>query len=254
MKAFPFVGVLVLVCCLSFCAHAQEGIKDYNKGMGHMSQGQFQQALASFHQGIERNDIAKSVNHYGRAYAQFELGNLEEAQADIAQSLLTEPINAEDINSAIYWLRGMLANAMGDVNLEVESYEKALLYTPKENRLKTTLGFAYIQQQSYEKALTTLTEALQADDADAYAYNNRALAHLKMGQLKKAKSDLEHSKAIDPDNPFLYKHYFFYHQQLGEQAEACQALGQALGKKMGEYGEASDTEELLSLQKAHCGS
>ncbi len=97
-----------------------------------------------------------------------------------------------------------------------------------------------------------MSEVIQKNNQDAYAFNNRALAFIKSNQLEKAKSDLDYSKKLDSDNPFLFKNYYLYYKQLGEIEKACQALQIALQKDMSEYGEEYDSNELIKLQVENC--
>ncbi|GJM36555.1 MAG: TPR repeat-containing protein YrrB [Saprospiraceae bacterium] len=230
----------------------QGGIKTYNKGLTLMDKGDYEKAIEAFSYGIELNDIAKSVNYYGRAYSHFELKNFNEAKSDIGKSLETETLNKENINSDIYWLKGMIAAAEGNKQLEIKSYEKAIEYAPENLWLKTTLGLALIENNESKKAIEILTTVIEKNTQDAYAFNNRALALIKVGKLEMAKSDLDESKKLDSQNPFLYKNYFLYYKEKNDLQNACQAIEEALKKDMSEYGEENDTKGLKKLKNEFC--
>ena len=217
-----------------------------------MEKGDYEKAIEIFSRGIEFNDIAKSINYYGRAYSNYELKKYKEAKSDIEQSLKTESINKEDINSNIYWLKGMIASTEGDKKLEIQSYETAIEYSPTSDWLKTTLGLALIEDKKSEEAIKILTEVIKNNKQDAYAYNNRGLAYIKLGKLEKAASDLQNSKSLDHQNPFLYKNYFLYYKSLNNLDKACQEIEVALQKDMSEYGGQKDTEELMKMKRENC--
>lgn len=252
MKQRKIISTLVLIFTVSIGCFAQKGLENYNEGFDLIESGRYKDAIKVFSQGIALSDISKNINHYGRAYAYFEIEKLEEAKMDIETALLTEKINAERLNKDLYWLKGWIASAEDDKQLEIACYEKALMFSPENNWLKATLGFALIEDNQNIKGIKILDEVLKTDEPNAFAYNNRALAFIKIGELEKVKSDLDHSKGLDPENPFLYKHYFFYYKEKGELKNACNALEEALEKKMSDYGVENDTQELRRLKAEFC--
>ena len=252
MKQLKIINILILTFSTCIISCGQKGIENYNEGLSLMEKGNYQDAIEAFSEGIKANDISKSVNFYGRAYSYFEIKNFEKAKADIANSLLTEKINKENINSDIYWLKGMIASAEGDKKSEIECYEKAIAYTPENHWLKTTLGLAFIEDDQFQKGIEVLNNVLMENNKDAYAYSNRALGFIKTGELKKAKSDLDKSKELDDENPFLHKNYFLYYKEKGDTENACEAIEEALKKKMSDYGGNEDTKELKKMKNEFC--
>ncbi len=231
---------------------SQDGMWHYNKGINLLNQENYQKAVDIFSTGIALDDFAKSANHYGRAYAYFELNQLSEAKSDIEKSLKTEAINNEDINCNIYWLKGMIASEEGDIDLEIQSYQKAIEYNPNNSQLKTTLGYALVVSDRLNEAIDLLTKVINNNKKDAYAYNNRGLAYIKTAEYLKAKSDLDASKNLNNQNPFLYRNYFFLYQTKNDLEKACKALAIALQQDMSEYGRAKDTAELKRLKREFC--
>jgi Flp pilus assembly protein TadD len=97
-----------------------------------------------------------------------------------------------------------------------------------------------------------LNKIIEKESQDAFAYNNRALALIRIGELEMAKSDLDKSLQLDSQNPFVYKNYFFYYKEKKEKENACKAIEEALKKDMSEYGDNTDTHELKELKKEFC--
>jgi len=252
MKELKITNTVILIFAICMTSCGQKGIENYNEGFSQMEKGNYQDAIKSFSEGIEKNDISKSINYYGRAYVYFEIKKIGHAKSDIESSLLTEEINKDSINSDIYWLKGLIASAEGNKKLEIECYEKAIGYTPENHWLKTTLGFALIEDNQPQKAIEILSEVLKKNSQDAYAYNNRALGFIKIGELEKAKLDLEKSLKLDNKNPFLYKNYFWYYKEKEEHENACKALEEALKMSVSDYGEENDTKELKELKNKFC--
>ena len=53
-------------------------------------------------------------------------------------------------------------------------------------------------QQDYEQALAHCNAALEIDDDNWQAYNNRALAHLGLGELDQAQLDIDRGLELNP--------------------------------------------------------
>ena len=252
MKQLKTINTILLLNLSLMTAYGQEGLKFFNEGLVLNAKGEFQKAFEVFSKGIEINDISKSVNYYGRACANYGLKNLKQAKSDIKQSLKTEKINNERINSDIYWLQALVADTEGKKKLEIRSYKKAIEYAPDNDLLKISLGLALIEDNKHHKAIQILTEIIDKGNQHAFAYNNRGLAYLKLKDFEKAKSDFEESKNLDDQNPFLYKNYFLYYKEKNEMGNACKALEEALTKDMSMYGEEHDTKELKKLKAKFC--
>lgn len=252
MKHLKIINTLILIFSICMNSFGQKGIENYNKGLSLMEQGNYQDAIIAFSEGIKANDIYKSVNYYGRAYSYFEIKNFEKAKMDIESSLLSEKVHKESINSNIYWLKGLVASSEGNKKLEIECYEKAIAFSPENQGLKTTLGLALIEDDQFQKGIELLDNVLKKNSQDAYALCNRALGFIKIRELEKAKSDLDNSKKLDNENPFLHKNYFLYYKEKGEKENACEAIEEALKKKMSDYGGDEDTKELIQMKNEYC--
>ncbi len=50
------------------------------------------------------------------------------------------------------------------------------------------------------QAIDHYTKAVELDNTLASAYSNRAMAHLKLGQLTQAETDCNHTLLLQPDN------------------------------------------------------
>jgi tetratricopeptide (TPR) repeat protein len=156
MKSLKALNTIILLISTFSTLYSQEGIKHYNEGINLLKAKEFEKAIKVFSNGIKANDITKSINYYGRAYAYFESKQFEKAKSDIESSLKTEMINKESINSNIYWLKGMVASAEGYKELEIQSYKKAIEYSPEDYRLRTTLSMSLIENNEPQKALEIL--------------------------------------------------------------------------------------------------
>lgn len=73
------------------------------------------------------------------------------------------------------------------------------------------IGYIYMQEQNYEKAVAAFTKALSLDANFAEALFNRGVAYIKMGKMKQAVPDLSHAGELGLyDSYSLIKKYADY--------------------------------------------
>lgn len=61
-------------------------------------------------------------------------------------------------------------------------------------------GNAAFKKGDFKKAIGHYTKAVELDSSLASAYSNRAMAHLKLGQVTQAETDCNHTLLLQPDN------------------------------------------------------
>lgn len=252
MNPLKIYYTILFSCSMFVTSCTKVGFKYYKQGENLVNKQEYQKAVDEFSRGIEANDLTKPINHYGRAYAYYQLKDFEKAKKDLKNSLKTKMINSSNVNKGIYWVKALIASEEGDKLSAVKYYEKALYYSPENTQIKTSLGFALIESNEPQKAIVVLNEVIQKNDQDPFAYSNRAWALIQVGELDKAKLDLDASKKLDDQNPFLYKNYFHYYQGKKDSEAACQALDEALKMDMSKYGEPKDREALMQLKGKFC--
>lgn len=77
MKELKIINTVILIFAICMTSCGQKGIENYNEGLSQMEKGNYQDVIKYFSEGIEKNDISKSINYYGRAYVYFEIKKLD---------------------------------------------------------------------------------------------------------------------------------------------------------------------------------
>ena len=98
---------------------------------------------------------------------------------------------------------GATALSIGNYGEGIRLTELGLDAPPARNNRSAAMsnlcaGFAGTQE--YQRALAHCTAALELDDHNWQAYNNRALAYLKLGDLAAARQDVNHGLEINPES------------------------------------------------------
>jgi tetratricopeptide (TPR) repeat protein len=99
--------------------------------------------------------------------------------------------------------------------LQMKDYEDGVRLTieglkyeiSRRNRVSglSNLCAGYTALQQYADAIASCNEAIEIDDNNWHAYNNRALAYLGQGDIEAAKRDLEAGRQLKPDSRKLLR-------------------------------------------------
>ena len=108
-----------------------------------------------------------------------EIGILVNAQKyQIAMTKCNTAIQKYPNESFLYYWRGSIHNSMGEKQLAIEDFNKAIALDPKEGAL-----------EDYNKAIELAPE-------DGSAYSMRAMVKLDLGDMDGANSDLDTSNKL----------------------------------------------------------
>ncbi len=126
---------------------------------------------------------------------------------------ISSVVYASDLDRTIFGANAQLAD--GATALTIGNYDEGIRLTrlglsgpPKPSRRSAALsnlcaGFDGTAQ--YERALAHCTAALKIDRRNWQAYNNRAIAHLGLGQLEAAEADISRAVALNPKSKQLQR-------------------------------------------------
>jgi Flp pilus assembly protein TadD len=132
---------------------------------------------------LARGDQLWRKNQYGAAQKEFEKA-FEQSQGELplAQWKLAEAyIRSDDADSALEML------------LPIESR------FPQQYEVVAGLGFAHYLKSDFEKAVDYLSRAMRLRPAGTTLLTALGESHLKLGQVEQARTLLERSLAMDPN-------------------------------------------------------
>jgi tetratricopeptide (TPR) repeat protein len=124
-------------------------------------------------------------------------------------------------DTAVQWVSaGNDAYKLGNLDLAIMDYTKAIDINPNYAKAYDNRGVAYARQGSLTRAIDDFTMAIATNFKDAEAYNNRGHAYEEKGNLTQAVFDYTH--AIE-NNTFYVKAYnnrMYVYYQLKEYDKA----------------------------------
>jgi tetratricopeptide (TPR) repeat protein len=99
------------------------------------------------------------------------------------------------------------AGANGDSKKSLEYSEQLAAKYPRDARAHTLLGFAYSNQQEFDKAVSHLTKATEADPSYSPAYNSLGYAYMPQGKYADAETAFKKYIELVPNDPNPYDSY-----------------------------------------------
>lgn len=179
--------------------------------------GQFERALSALEQALElrpgdsqvlaaKNALEQNRNvtggerfELGAAAPAFEAGlaALEQNDLTLALSEFRRARAAQD-HGLVAFYEGYTLQLQGDLRSAVTSYERALTDLPNSATVLNNLGFAHFNLGRFDRALTHLVQATQADAANVQAQLNLGLVLYSLNRYRDAIGPLERALALDP--------------------------------------------------------
>lgn len=111
-----------------------------------------------------------------------------------------------EIPASIHIDKGKLFSCHKDFNAAKSHFDEAILFKPKNGRAFLRRGENYVNLNSFDKAISDFSEAIELlDDCQkAEGYAARGKCYLKMKDYDKAKDDFDIAIEQEPDNPSFY--------------------------------------------------
>lgn len=116
-----------------------------------------------------------------------------------ADSYLTAVLEREPMLEWALHLRGVVRDALGDVDGALADFDQALEANPEAVAVWVSRAALRVQQHEDAPALADFDAAITLIGDDAYLYHQRALLHEMTGNIEGALADYSAALAIDPD-------------------------------------------------------
>jgi len=152
------------------------------------------------------------------------LGNAMAAEGNTRGGLqkLLEAAKLDPDNEKIYQQTALVFRSLGDYQLSLKYFRKALELKPRFPEATNNMGTVYLLMGDWPKAITCFKEAA-ADikyETPQYAYNNMGLAYFKMGDTKKAIEHYEMALRLSRSYAPVYLNLARLYEKKGDLKEA----------------------------------
>jgi tetratricopeptide (TPR) repeat protein len=182
--------------------HSDEGFKDkllgairsqenFSKAVKCLNSDDYVGAIVYLEKIID--EFPEALDAYNlRATANGGLENYGEALADFERVLAIDPDNEYAYNTKDKLLKTLPPDwVVGESNNPVQSQGSQKVVD-------------YFDTGDYAGAIVYLEELIEENPKDVFAYNNRGLANIRLGNYDEALADFERVFAIDPDNEYAH--------------------------------------------------
>ncbi len=147
---------------------------------------------------------------------------------DAAIASFTEAIQKMPDFSEAYFRRGIVWYYRDEAILALGDFEDASRINPADVRPYLWQGFTLARQDDFYGAIAAYGLALEKDERNGMAYNNRALAYLQLGQYEKAIGDLSEAIRLAPTDAAAYWKRGVAHALLGDTDKALRSYRDAI--------------------------
>lgn len=163
----------------------------FRRGLTHIRQGQYRQAIAEFDRALAHDPNLAEV-YLNRGLACSHLGKVQEAIADYSHAIWIDP----DLAPA-YCNRALACYGLGDEQSALADWEQALRISPDYAEAYFNRGLVYAKQQKLPQALADFDQALRINPDLAAAYNSRGIVRYLSGDKVGALADWEQALRTD---------------------------------------------------------
>ena len=144
-------------------------------------------------------------------------GNLRKGFAQLLEAVKLEPDNAELNHQTAVVLRNL-----GEYQLSLKYFERALALQPKYPEARNNLGTLYLVMGKWDKAIACFKEAVSdiIYNSPQFAYNNMGYAYFKKGEYDKAIENYKRALRSSPSYTLCYTNLAQAYNAKGEFNEA----------------------------------
>jgi len=266
ISTLKFLATAVILVVLAGCnanTSETESVDDLKK------QAAFQDSLGNYQNSIslygrildlDTGRINQIINLTSRGKAKLFSGDSTGAMADLDQALAIIPMyktamlrgladlsrNKKDALKFFYLAKSLepdnsqvyypllhfytLIDLNNDSSLFYANYLLGKTST-YEKGLYMMLMNAFLNNSVYDKIILTSDSIIRYETDNAFAYNNRGYAKMKLGQYADAKKDIYQSLKVNSKNSYAYRNLGLLYLKINNKDSACISLD--LAQKLG---------------------
>jgi Flp pilus assembly protein TadD len=163
---------------------------NFEKGVAQYKEGNFEAALAIFHELIIK-DVNNPTFYLYRGRILTRLGKGQEALADFDVLIQLEPYNTDYISD-----RAVVLHLLGRNEEAIEELDRAANLDPNNPYRYSSRAYLKDRIGDLPGAIADYEKAIELDPEDAVAYNNLGLVEEKMGRKEKAQQNFTKADAL----------------------------------------------------------
>ncbi|CAJ0577402.1 unnamed protein product, partial [Mesorhabditis spiculigera] len=235
MLSPQFLGRSTFCFLLAYAfAQKEEVEKHLERGKQYLAQGQFGEALNSYHAAIEL-DPKNYQTFYRRATVYLAMGKSKSALPDLDKVIELKPdFTAARIQRGnVLQKQGELDNAQADFDfvLSVEPANSEVAAKVENIQLLRQMvaqGHHFVEEGDFASAEYYLSKALETMMWDGSLYKLRATCYKELGQVQKAIADLRNVAKLFSDSTQVYLEVSKLYYSIGDVEESLSQIRECL--------------------------
>ncbi len=179
-------------------------------------------------------DVISAVPNNVGVHYRLTLGLVMSGQLEQALDAAERTITADPYSPDAWAIRAMVLDWSGRYGEAIASAQRAIELAGQDNpqsraRAQAFLAEAYFDLEQYDRALSTVNQALETNPDSYEAYRNRALiVQNTQFDFAAAMNDLQTAYALAPNVPYLTVDLALLHSREGENETAIALLTEVL--------------------------
>ncbi|MBN1122822.1 MAG: tetratricopeptide repeat protein [Anaerolineae bacterium] len=212
--------------------------------------GDYQQAFSLLNEALDIHVDPARQEQLGWGTVYFYQGYAAQQTGDDATALesYSKAIEFSPRNSAAYYNRGLIYDRQGSTRLAITDYSTAITLNAGDARYFVNRGRMYFILGDYESARQDYDEALRLNPELASAYVNRGLLYHQEGDIDAAIADYNRGLDLEPDNPFALNNRAFAYAVKGVSLSEALVDASAAIDQLPDNGNFYDTRGLVYLK------
>lgn len=204
----------------------------------------FLTAISTLNEIIEYDSTAMNIGN--RAAYKLDTKQFQAALVDYRIA-----IKLDQKKAITYYNMAIVYSAINELDSAIWAYDKSIELSPNQNSAYLNKGFVLIKKGSYKLAIEQFEHSLEFDGTTkdvSYTLNNIGYCYLKLSNYPLAQHHIDESIKLNPLNSYAFRNRALLEIELGNTGLACKAIEQSI--ELGfvqEYG-----DEILELQKSNC--
>ncbi len=179
--------------------------------------GQSDKSVVAFDRAIYKGEIL--LGNYGKAFSLSAMRKYQLAESAIAQAIIAIPSNQRAKYYYFWKYQSYIFRDSGKLDLALNSIDVAVGLERNDLTLLNIKAGILMMKKNYSEAISVQDEIIRIQP-QAYAYYNRGLLRLNLGNNKDAVTDFNLAIALDPKNTDAYNNRGVAKSNLGNKQEA----------------------------------
>ncbi len=185
-----------------------------NLGIALLDELQYAESVAAF------TEVIKSRYNYADGYINIAVAEILWEKYDSARTAIRRALTLDSGSARALYYDGLLQRRTGDVDREIDDFQKVVSMYPDSRDARRELGIAYYRQDNPKAALEQFEALQKIDPDDLAAHYNLSIVYRREGMREKAAEEqaMFVDEKVDPGAPTYSLNYLRGHPEISNES------------------------------------